>query len=143
MLPPSGRTSRFLGSWSARHIVAHLVGWDHTNTQAVSQVRNRKIPSFFQHYDHDWASYNAALVKRFNRGSYQNLIAGASNSSRRLLAYLETIPASEFFTDTGLRTRGWTVTIGRLLAVEAKDERAHAAQIRRFRKVRAKRGAKP
>jgi len=132
-LPPSDRSVIFLGSWSARHLVAHLIGWDHTNLQAVAEIRRHKVPSFFRYHDRDWASYNAALVRRHNRGSYSNLLAAAAKSSDRLIAQLEQIPASEFFHDSGLRNRGWKVTIGRLLGAEAKDENTHAAQLRKFR----------
>jgi hypothetical protein len=91
------------------------------------------VPSFFRYHDRDWASYNAALVRRHNRGSYSNLLAAATRSSDRLIAQLEQIPASELFHDSGLRNRGWKVTIGRLLAEEAEDEKVHAAQLRRYR----------
>ncbi len=132
-LPPLRQSVIFLGSWSARHLVAHLIGWDHTNLQAVAEIRRHKVPSFFRYHDHDWAMYNAMLVRRHNRGSYRNLIAAANKSSDRLIAHLEQIPASEFFQDSGLRNRGWKVTIGRILAAEAEDERAHASQLRRVR----------
>jgi uncharacterized protein with NAD-binding domain and iron-sulfur cluster len=132
-LPPSGQSVIFLGGWTARHLVAHLIGWDHTNLQAAAEIRRHKVPSFFRYHDRDWATYNAALVRRHNRGSYCNLVAAAARSSDRLIAELEQIPASEFFLDSGLRNRGWKVTIGRLLAAEANDENIHAAQLRKFR----------
>jgi hypothetical protein len=137
-LPPSRQGIVFLGSWSARHLLAHLVGWDHTNAQAATEIRRHRVPPFFREHDHDWATYNAALVRRHNRGSFKNLLAAASNSSERLIAFLEKVPASDFFQDWGLRSRGWKVTIGRILAAEVKDERIHASQLRRFRASFAK-----
>ena len=127
----------FLGTWSARHLVAHLIGWDHTDAQAAAQILRHRVPSFFRHHDHDWVTYNAALVRRHNRGAYRNLLASATNSSDRLLAFLQQIPASKFFQDSGLRSRGWKVTIARLLAAEANDERTHASQLKRFRTTTA------
>jgi len=138
-LPPAKQNVVFLGSWSARHLLAHLIGWDHTNAQATAEIRRHKVPSFFRHYDRDWATYNASLVRRHNRGSFENLLAAAANSSDELLGFLERIPACEFYRDTGPRSRGWKVTIGGLLAVEAKDEAVHASQLRRFRMGAAKR----
>jgi hypothetical protein len=132
-LPPFRQHAIFLGTWSARHLLAHLIGWDRTNLQAVAEIRLHKVPSFFRDHDHDWATYNATLVRRHNRGSYGNLITAAARSGDRLIAHLERIPASEFFEDLGLRSRGWKVTIGRILAAEAEDERVHASQLRRFR----------
>jgi len=138
-LPPSKRDEVFLGTWSARHLVAHLIGWDHTNSQAVAEVLRGKVPAFFRRYDHDWASYNASLVRRHNRGSFTNLLAAAANSSDRLLVDLQQIPSSDFFQDRGLRAAGWKVTIARLLEAETKDERRHAAQLRQFLRSRSRR----
>ena len=30
-LPPEKRNTVFLGEWSARDLLAHLIGWDYTN----------------------------------------------------------------------------------------------------------------
>jgi len=43
---------------------------------------------------------------------------------------MRTIAAEELDRDTGVRFKGYKVTVARLLQAEAGDERRHAAQIR-------------
>jgi hypothetical protein len=140
-IPPSMRSSVFLGSWSPRHILAHLIGWDRTYVEAIQEIAAGSVPSFFGKYDRDWASFNATLVRRFNRGTYGNLIKAAANSSQLLLRHVEGTPAADVFADSGLRSRGRIVTIGRLLELEIRDDAVHAAQLRRFRLTRGRRRA--
>ncbi len=128
-LPPSKQSRIFLGVWSPRHILAHLIGWDWTNLQAVSELRRHKVPSFYKYHDKDWASYNSKLVPRHNRGSFHQLLTSAQKSHARLLAKLRTVPAEDIVEDRGIRFRGWTVTIERLLEAEAEDERTHNRQL--------------
>jgi hypothetical protein len=135
-LPVSKQRKVFLGIWSPRHLIAHLVGWDATNLKASGELLASKLPSFYKHHDPNWAAYNAKLVARHNRGSFKSLVAAAESSHWRLLARLERVPASEITRDRSIRFRGWKVTIERLLAAEASDERTHLKQLRRFVGVR-------
>jgi hypothetical protein len=45
---------------------------------------------------------------------------------------VETVPAEELSRDTGVRFRGYKVTIARTLEAEVKDEKVHHAQIEEF-----------
>ncbi len=53
-LPPPKRGQIFLGIWSPRHLIAHLVGWDSANIKASAELLAGKLPSFYRHYDRDW-----------------------------------------------------------------------------------------
>ena len=52
-LPAKQRDGIFLGSWSVKDLLAHLIGWDYTNIQAVKAILANKVPAFFSHYDKD------------------------------------------------------------------------------------------
>ena len=119
----------FLGIWSIKDLVAHLIGWDKTNLQAVKSVLNGQVPSFYEHRDPDWRTYNAMLVKKYMKGSTQELIATAKRSQERLLQLLQTIPPEHLNEDFGVRFRGYKVTIQRLLEAETEDEQIHYKQI--------------
>ena len=134
-LPVPKRRKVFLGIWSPRHLVSHLVGWDSTNLRACTEVLAGRLPSFYKHHDPDWAAYNKSFVAKYNRGSYERLVIAAERSHQRLLARLERIPAVDITRDRGIRFRGWRVTIERLLAAEAADERTHLEQLRRFARI--------
>jgi hypothetical protein len=132
-LPPAAQEETFLGIWSAHDIVAHLVGWDHANLEAVEAIRAGRLPAFYTAYDPDWRTFNAGLVARHKRATLDQTIADAHMSHRALIEALEALPAGELDRDYGVRSaRGRRVTIAMLLTVEARDERKHAAQIRAF-----------
>jgi hypothetical protein len=122
----------FLGVWSIRDLLAHLIGWDHTNIDAIKSVMQNQVPAFYEYRDRDWQTYNAMLVKTYKRGSIQKLLATANNSHEKLMMFLQTVPPELFNKDFGVRFRGYKVTIQRLLEAETKDEQIHSKQVTDF-----------
>jgi hypothetical protein len=131
-LPPEKRDQVFLGIWSVKDLLAHLIGWDYANTDAVKSVLEGELPEFYAHGDRDWATYNAFLVKRHKTKKYAELLYSLETSHRALMNLLATVPADEFGKDRGIRFQGYRVTIARLLQSEAEDEEEHARQIEAF-----------
>ena len=125
----------FLGIWSVKDLLAHLIGWDKTNLDAVKGVMKGDVPYFYKYRDPDWRTYNALLVKKNKKDSMWELIATAKDSHEKLIRFLQTIPPEHFNKDFGVRYRGYKVTIQRLLDSEAKDEQVHYKQITDFFKV--------
>lgn len=119
----------FLGIWSVKDMLAHLIGWDHTNLDAVQRVLEGQAPTFYEHHDRDWHSYNAMLVKKYKKKSASKLLVSAGASQEKLIKYLQTIPPEYFNKDFGVRFRGYKVTIQRLLEAETKDEQTHLQQM--------------
>lgn len=122
----------FLGIWSIKDLIAHLIGWDYTNLEAAKSIREGRVPTFYDHRDHDWQTYNAMLVKKYKKDSFQELLAAANHSQEKLVAFLQTIPAEDFNRDFGVRFRGYKVTIQRLLEADVKDAQLHYKQITDF-----------
>lgn len=81
----------FLGEWSARDIIAHLIGWDYANIEAVRAILNDRLPAFYAHHDHDWRSFNAELVRRYRIEDYDALLQAARESNRMLYDLLLTV----------------------------------------------------
>jgi hypothetical protein len=131
-LPPEKRDEVFLGVWSARQLLAHLVGWDYTNIAATKSILTGELPEFYSRRDRDWASYNAFLVARHKTEDYQELLHSVEASHRALVDLLATVPGDEFEKDRGLRYKRYKVTIARLLQAEAEDEVEHYQQIKAF-----------
>lgn len=129
-LPTEKQDEVFLGVWSVKDLLAHLVGWDYTNIEAAREILDGKLPSFYAHYDRDWKSYNAGLVKRYKKEDFADLLSSVEDSHRELIEFLRTVPAEEFDRDRGLRAGRYKVTIARLLQVEINDEKKHCVQIR-------------
>jgi len=133
-LPPAQQGAVFLGEWSVKDLLAHLIGWDFANLEAAKEVLAGKLPSFYAHHDRDWKTYNARLVAEHKREDFAALLKAVEDSHRQLVEHLRTVPVEEFGKDRGLRFKGWKVTIAALLRVEASDERRHHEQIEEFRR---------
>ena len=132
-LPPAAQEEPLLGVWSAHNIVAHLIGWDHANLEAVEAIRGGHLPAFYAAYDPGWRTFNAGLVTRHKHPTLEQTALDARASHRALIETLEALPAGELSRDYGIRSvRGRRVTIAMLLTVEARDEHKHAGQIRVF-----------
>ena len=122
----------FLGAWSLKDLLAHLVGWDYTNLEAVKAIQEGKLPAFYSYHDSDWKSYNARLVKQYKRENLGELLDSVETSQQRLIDLLETIPAEAYTRDYGVRVRRYRVTIARILQAEIDDEKKHFQQILDF-----------
>src|SRR5512135_721033 len=116
---PKGKQERaFIGTWSAKDLVAHLVGWDYTNLDAARCVLAGRLPSFYAYRDPDWQTYNAMLVAEYKRDLLEESLALARDSQLDLLHFLKTVPAELLRKDFGVRFRGFKVTVERLLLAE-------------------------
>ena len=125
----------FLGTWSVKDLLAHLIGWDHANLDAARSILNGRLPSFYEYRDHDWQTYNAVLVKEYGQDSFGNLLAAMKDSQDKLTEFMHTIPPEYFDEDFGVRFQGRKVTIQRLLEADIEDVQTHLQQIIDFFKT--------
>ncbi len=132
-LPAGKRREVFLGVWSSYELVAHLIGWDYANIQAIDDILAGQLPHFYAHRDPDWRTYNAHLVSQHSKESWDELMAAVAESHERLMSVVRSLPAGELYRDRGLRFRGYKVMIGRLLEADVKDCMTHAAQVMAFK----------
>jgi uncharacterized damage-inducible protein DinB len=131
-LPPEKQDEVFLGVWSVKDLLAHLIGWDYTNMEAVKSILEGELPEFYAHQDRDWQSYNSMLVERHKREDFAELLYAVEASQRALMIFLEAVPAEEFDKDHAVRFKRYKVTIAHLLEAEAEDEEEHYKQIKEF-----------
>lgn len=131
-LSPEQQDEIFLGIWSVKDLLAHLVGWDFANLEAARRVLAGELPSFYSYRDRDWKSYNARLVAQYGRNDFAELLLQVEESHHKLIEFLKTIPAAEFNKDRGVRFKGYKVTIARLLQAEIDDEKTHHTQVKEF-----------
>ena len=134
---PKEHDQVFLGIWSIKDLMAHLIGWLEANRKAVKAIRSGNLPEFYAYKDRDWQTYNARLVRKYKRESLAELVSALQISHQKLIDAIQSIPAEKFEQDYGVRFRGYKVTIARLLQAELKDEKVHYSQIEMF-KNRAK-----
>jgi hypothetical protein len=130
---PTEQDQVFLGIWSIKDLLAHLIGWLEANRNAVKAIREGEIPEFYAYKDRDWQTYNARLVSQYKRESMTELLSTLQVSHQKLIDTIQIIPVEEFEQDYGVRFNGYKVTIARLLQAELKDEKVHYAQVKIFR----------
>jgi len=133
-LPPEELDEVFLGSWSVKDLLAHLIGWDYWNLKAVKEILAGKLPSFYSHYDPDWVSFNTQLVKKYKKENLEELLSSLKESHQKLISFLRTIPSEELNKDKGLRWKNNKVTITNELQPEIDDEKIHYKQIKNWKK---------
>ncbi len=133
-LRPTQQDEIFLGTWSVKDLLAHLVGWDYTNIESVKEIRAGKSPSCFTHWNPNWAAYNARLVKEHKKDNTTELLAALDKSHHELIHYLKGLPTDDFERDFDVRSpRGRNVTVAYHLQAEIDDEREHYEQIKELR----------
>jgi len=131
-LPPAAEDEIFLGVWSVKDLLAHLVGWDFANIEAAEAILAGRLPGFYAHHDRDWKTFNASVIATYKRDDFGELLSSVGESHRKLIDFLKTVPAEEFTMDRGLRFKGYKVTIARLMQAEADDEKEHYEQVKEF-----------
>ena len=131
---PTEQDQVFLGIWSIKDLLAHLIGWLEANRKAVKAIRSGKLPEFYAYKDRDWQTYNARLVRKYKRESLAELVSALQVSHQKLIDSIQAIPTEELERDYGVRFKGYKVTIARLLQAELKDEKEHYTQIEMFKK---------
>jgi hypothetical protein len=125
---PAEQDQVFLGIWMVKDMLAHLVGWDHTNLKAVEAILAGQQPSFWEYYDRDWETYNARLVTEYGQDDFVELVASVKESHRKLTDFLQTVPADEYIRKKKIVTLLWA---------EIKDENTHYEQVKEFREHQA------
>jgi len=131
-LSPKQQDQAFIGIWSVKDLLAHLVGWDMANIQAIQAILSGQLPEFYAHYEPNWQTFNAGLVARYKVDDLATLIAVVQDSHRQLIECLQGVPAVELDRDRGLRFQDYMVTVADTLEVEVSDEWKHCRQVQGF-----------
>jgi uncharacterized damage-inducible protein DinB len=134
-LGPEKQDEVFLGSWSVKDLLAHLAGWDYVNIDAVKDIQAGKSPRVFEHWDPDWATYNAELVRTFKREDFGEMLDAVQRSHQALVEHVRTLPADDIEKDFGVRSPDETnITMEWFLQFEIEDEGRHYEQIKEWLK---------
>ena len=129
-LPSSLRDKAFVGSWDVKDVVAHTVGWDYTNVEALPDFRAGRLPAFFSDYDLDWAAINASLVERYRLEDWDALLASMTASGRAFVDAMRTLGDSDL--DTAASWGKRRITLRGMMRAVSSDESEHVSQVRAF-----------
>jgi hypothetical protein len=132
-LPSDKQDEVFLGTWSIKDLLAHLAGWDFTNIEAVTDIRAGQPPRVFQHWDPEWAVYNAELVRKYKHDNFIELLDSIQQSHAALIEFVQAVPDEDIEKDYGIRSPGGrNITVEWFLQFEIEDEGRHYQQIQEW-----------
>ncbi len=130
-LPREQQDEVFLGIWSVKDLLAHLIGWDYANAESVKELIRGVRPTPLSHWNPDWQAFNAQLVKQYRREDFVTMLALLDKSHQALIGLLQSLDKDDFEKDWGIRTRGGeSMTIAWWLQGEIDDERKHLEQMK-------------
>ena len=115
---------RKLNHWSARDIVAHLIGWNRSLIQGSNQIRKSELPFYDIDPGENYSKVNDSFVKQFSSESREELLNEMSTSAVELADFLRTLSPEEWDHDYGVRHKEVVVTIRNSME-ELKDDYAH------------------
>jgi hypothetical protein len=129
-VPPDSRETPFAGSWDLKDVIAHTIGWDYTNIEALPDFAAGRLPGFFAEYDADWAAINARLVARYRVADWDALLKSLRASQAAFVAALRNMTDADL--DNVIEWNGRRVSLRGMLRAVDRDEREHVRQIREF-----------
>jgi hypothetical protein len=131
-VPAASRETPFVGHWHLMDLLAHLIGWDYANIEAIEALEAGRTPAFYGHYDPGWAAYNRQLVERYGTEDWQALRRSIDASREAIVLALRSLPPGALRARHPLADRERPVSIAGILRAAIRDEREHLAQIEAF-----------
>jgi hypothetical protein len=113
------------GDWSVKDIIAHVTSWEEEAlTHLPLVLAGGKPPKYSVTYG-GIDAFNAKIAERNKDQSLSEVLRRNKNTHRRLLAFIESVPESQFAEETRFRRRLRLDTYGHYPK--------HAAAIRQWR----------
>jgi uncharacterized protein (TIGR03083 family) len=119
-----------LGRWSARDVVAHLIGWNRGTIVGARQIVRGELPFYDVDPGEDFANVNQAHVRDYPSRAKDELLAELRASARELSEALARLDPETWSRDFGVRHNGQTVTVQGTVDDLVADYAHHAEQIR-------------
>ena len=118
-----------LNGWSARDIVAHLIGWNRHVIVGSRQIQRGEVPFYDIDPGENYSRVNAELVQTYDSTDRRTLLEQLNTTAGELEEFLASLDPDTWARDFGVRHGSWTVTI--LLTIDEliKDYDHHRKQI--------------
>jgi hypothetical protein len=119
-----------LGDWTPRDIAAHFIGWNRITLVGCSELREGVEPFYFYDGTNDYRKVNSRFFHQFPSTDRDELLKEIAVTKDTLLAYLKTIPESEWELDTGIvHYRSGPATMARCVDSLVRDYQKHRQEI--------------
>jgi hypothetical protein len=123
---------RFLGKlngWSARDIVAHLIGWNRHVIEGSRQIQQGELPFYDVDPGKNYSHVNAALVLEYSSRDREMLLEDLRASAGELAEFLRSLHPETWARDFGVRHGESVVTIQNTVDELIADYAHHGQQI--------------
>jgi hypothetical protein len=116
--------------WAPRDVVAHLIGWNVYTLDGCCDIQQDNAPSYLSDEASDFEHVNAASVRRYTAEKKDELLGELRATAETLLTYLDSLDASEWENDFGVRgNSGKPALIGQQVDALTADYIGHAGEI--------------
>ena len=120
-------------SWTARDIVAHLIGWNRYVVRGAMQIQRGELPFYDVDPGPNYSKVNAVLVRECADTDRSALLESLAASARKLTTFLRAMDPGAWDRDFGIRHEGETVTVKSTVDDLIADYHHHRVQLEEFR----------
>jgi hypothetical protein len=124
---------RKVTGWTARDIVAHLIGWNRYVVRGARQILRGELPFYDVDPGPDYSNVNAELVQEYADTDRSALLESLAASTGELTAFLGAIDPETWDRDFGVRHEGETLTVRSTVDDLIADYHHHRAQLEDLR----------
>ncbi|MGD2154724.1 MAG: maleylpyruvate isomerase N-terminal domain-containing protein [Gemmatimonadales bacterium] len=124
---------RKVTNWTARDMVAHLIGWNRYIVRGARQILRGELPFYDVDPGPDYSTVNAALVREYAGTDRSALLESLAKSTEELTAFLRTVDPEAWDRDFGVRHDGETLTVKSTVDDLIADYHHHRQQLEDFR----------
>ncbi len=124
---------RKVTSWTARDMVAHLIGWNRYVVRGAGQILRGELPFYDVDPGPNYSNVNAALVREYADTDRSALLQSLAASTEELTAFLRAVDPDAWDRDFGVRHDGETLTVKSTVDDLMADYHHHREQLEEFR----------
>jgi hypothetical protein len=122
---------RSIGRWTARDIVAHLIGWNRAVITGSEQLRIGQLPFYDIDPGPDYSNINAAFLREYPTTDRELLLSELKQAAKELAYYLRGLEPEDWDRDFGVRHGEEHLTIRGTADELIADYGHHQRQIER------------
>ena len=131
---PEERFLAPLRGWSARDIIAHLIGWNRHMIESSGSILSGETPAYYADAPFGYRNLNAAHAAAHSSRSRGELLRELEASLMEFKTFVQSLPPPEIDDSHGvLHYTGRPATVGGIIRSLTQDYRDHAAEIDELR----------
>ena len=123
---------RKVTTWTARDMVAHLIGWNRYVERGARQILRGELPFYDVDPGPDYSNVNAMLVRDYPDTDRLALLESLTASTEELTAFLRAVDPDAWDRDFGVRHDGETLTVKSTVDDLMADYHHHREQLEDF-----------